>query len=301
MSIYIARLRIGIIAMALAACTQPQAAAPTTIPAAPTPAPTATTVPTTAPTPAPTPAPDLASPFAGADGAFTLYSTRDGSYTRHNPQRSAQQFLPASTFKILNSLIALETGVITDESTIITWDGTRYHNQDWNQDHTLASAFKNSVVWYYQEVARRIGERRMRQYVEAAGYGNQNIGGKIDRFWLDGDLRISADEQVAFLRRPYDEDLPFSTRSIQIVKSIMRQRQTADYTLSGKTGTAVWGDQRMAWFVGYLETQGGTYIFALNMEDPAAAEPLTSERARSTALALLYRLGLLPSPDPDNS
>ena len=166
-----------------------------------------------------------------------LYDLNRNRYIHYDPERCAERFIPASTFKIMNSLIGLETGVIPDEDYVIQWDGTQYAIPSWNQDHTLKTAILNSVVWYYQELARRVGRERMQSYVDAANYGNEDISGQIDTFWLEGGLRISANEQVEFLKRLYQDELPFSTRSVNIVKEILVLEKVGSYQLSGKTGS----------------------------------------------------------------
>jgi beta-lactamase class D len=150
----------------------------------------------------------------------------------------------------------------------------------WNRDHDLASAISVSAVWYFQELARRIGRERMQEWIDRAKYGNQNIGGEIDSFWLTGDIRISPVEEVRFLERLYNEDLPFSHRSMEIVKRILIRRQTGDWTEHGKTGWAGEGDNQVGWYVGYVESAKGVWFFADNIhivkdEDAWARIPLT--------------------------
>jgi beta-lactamase class D len=210
---------------------------------------------------------------------------------RYNPDRAARRFLPASTFKILNSLISLETGVIPDENTVIKWDGTHYEIPSWNQDHTLKTAIAHSVVWYYQELARRAGRDRMQRYVEAARYGNHDLTGAIDSFWLDGALRISADEQVEFLKRLVQNKLPFSTRNLQIVKDILILEKTPLSQLSGKTGTQLRVKPSINWFVGYVENGENTYLFAANLELPTGVTDST--RAKEITLRILRERGLI--------
>jgi beta-lactamase class D len=41
----------------------------------------------------------------------------------------------------------------------------------------------------------------MQTWLERFDYGNRNIAGGQDMFWLDGDLRISALKQVLFLEK----------------------------------------------------------------------------------------------------
>lgn len=226
-------------------------------------------------------------------GAFVLYDAQAGTYTRYNPTRCAQRFIPASTFKILNAMIALETGVIADENEVIQWDGVEWPFVSWNQDHTLKSGMASSVVWFYQELARRIGPERMQQVVTAAGYGNQDIGGEIDSFWLEGDLRISADEQVAFLRRLTDHKLPFSESTMTTVQEIILLEETDAYRLSGKTGWASRVEPQVGWFVGTLERNDNVYFFAVNA---ASYDPTQSlgQISQQIARAILAEMALLP-------
>jgi beta-lactamase class D len=207
----------------------------------------------------------------GVQGAILIYDAKNKRTYQHNPQRNATAFLPASTFKILNSLISLETKVITDENTVLTWDGIPRTVPEWNRDLSMKEAIKISAVWFYQILARRIGHARMQKWVTQVGYGNQDIGRKndIDRFWLEGKLRITPQQQIKFLRRLQQNDLPFSKRSLSIVKNMLVNEQTLDYTLRGKTGLAglEGGIQpQIGWYVGYLEQNDNTYFFATNID-----------------------------------
>ncbi len=235
---------------------------------------------------------DLGSFFQGLTGAFVLYDLSSNQTLRYNLSRCAEQFLPFSTFKILNALIGLETGVIPDENYVIPWDGTLYPNASWNKDQSLKSAIKNSVVWYYQELARRVGHEKMQQYVTASGYGNQDISGQIDNFWLSGGLRISADEQVAFLQRLVQNDLPFSQRAMQIVRDIIVLEKTGTYQLSGKTGSGKMGQDNVSWFVGYLDTKDHVYFFATNIT--GNSPDTQAAKARGITQKILQSMGLLP-------
>jgi beta-lactamase class D len=232
--------------------------------------------------------------FQGGEGAFVLYDLQNDQYLRYNAERCAERFLPASTFKIMNSLIGLESGVIPDENFVIPWDGTPYPIPSWNRDHTLATAIRNSVVWYYQELSRRVGRDRMQSYVDAAGYGNRDISGPIDAFWLEGGLRISADEQVEFLRRLYLDELPFSAGTMRIVRKILVLEETESYQFSGKTGSVQRVPPHTGWFVGYLTVDGNTYFFATNYERSDPEEFASGEEAKTTTWNILKGLGLLP-------
>jgi beta-lactamase class D len=195
---------------------------------------------------------------------------RDRTY-QYNPQRNTNAFLPASTFKIPNSLISLEIGVIPNELAILTWDGVTREIPEWNRDLNMKEAIKLSAIWFYQVLARRVGYDKMQEKVKQIGYGNSNIGSpeSIDNFWLEGELRITPQEQILFLRRLYDDDLPFSARSLAIVKDIMIIEQTPDYTIRGKTGLVGFPPMehtRFGWYVGYLEQNDNVYFFATNID-----------------------------------
>lgn len=184
----------------------------------------------------------------GVEGGFILFDPQENRYVTYNGQRADEPYLPASTFKILNSLIALETGVIGDTNVVLKWDGVERQNPEWNKDQDMQEAFRNSTVWFYQNLARGIGKKRMQHYVKKANYGNENIEGEIDEFWLNGELRITMREQVKILRKLYRNELPFSRRSQQKVKGLMEILQAEKYTVYGKTG---WANQT-GWFVGFV-------------------------------------------------
>jgi beta-lactamase class D len=203
---------------------------------------------------------------AGVKGSFILYNLKKNQYLVYNTERVNSAVLPASTFKIFNSLVALETGVIKDENQVIKWDGVKREIEEWNQDQTMRSAIKYSAVWFYQELARRIGEKRMQYYINLANYGNRNISGGIDKFWLEGGLRISPKQQIDFLVKLYRNQLPFSKRSIDVVKDILINEKTNNYVLRGKTGTVSAVTPKIGWYVGYLESKNDVNFFAINLD-----------------------------------
>ena len=231
---------------------------------------------------------------AKSDGCFILYDLKRDRYIRYNANRCQKRFIPASTFKIFNSLVALETKAIADENTVMAWDGVKRQFPIWNEDQTMRTAFPRSVVWFYQDLARKIGKERMTKYIQAANYGNQDISPKLDSFWLNGNLKISPEEQVKFLVKLYQEDLPFSNSVIKTVKVIMIVDRQEAYTLSGKTG---WsrspdGTNNLGWYVGYLEKADNTYFYALNFENQDPNFPLGTVR-RKILYSILEDLALL--------
>ncbi len=214
----------------------------------------------------------------GHDGCFVLYNLKTDTYLKYNLKKCEEQFIPASTFKIFNSLVALETGVITDEFEVIKWDSVKRFYDKWNQDLDMVNAFKYSAVWYYQELARRIGEEKMQYYISKNHYGNENISGGIDKFWLDGEIRISADEQIEMLKKLYNNSLEFSKRSMDIVKRIMIYDKNDDYTIRAKTGWAMRVEDQIGWFVGYVEKGSDVYFFAVNLQSKEPEEGFVSRK-----------------------
>ena len=215
-------------------------------------------------------APDLGRHFQkfGVTGSIIIYDSKNNRTYEHNPQRNITAFTPASTFKIFNALTALETGVIADDVAILTWDGIYRDFPGWNQDTNLRQGFKNSTVWFYQVLARKIGNERMQQWIDKVGYGNRQIGtsADIDRFWLQEPLKITPKAQIDFLQRLYQGNLPFSKQTMDLVKDIMVREQTPDYTLRAKTGWLTGSKPQIGWFVGYVEQNKNVYFFATNID-----------------------------------
>lgn len=199
------------------------------------------------------------------EATIIVSSLNTGKEYTINKERSKQNFLPASTFKIPNTLIALKEGAIKDENDVIKWDGTDKGLQDWNKDQTLKTAFPVSCVWFYQELAKRVGLEKYTRYLNEMNYGNKRVGTNVDTFWLEGDIRISAVEQVDFLKKVYKEEYSFSKDHYKILKDVMIEEKSTDYTLRGKAGWAQRVTPQIGWYVGYVETKNDTWFFACNL------------------------------------
>ncbi len=228
-------------------------------------------------------------------GTFGIFNNGTGDFTIYNLSRFKDSaYLPASTFKIVNSLIGLETGRIRDEKMVIPWDGIT-RRPEWDKDLTMQEAFKASAVPYYQEVARRIGKDTMQFWLDSLGYGSRYGKAKInkiDTFWLDNSIKVTADEQLGLVKKLYSDQLPFQKRSMRIVKDVMAMEKNANYTLAYKTG---WGFREngnaLGWVVGWVTENQHPYFFALNMD---GAHDLDIATARINILkGILSHLGYL--------
>jgi beta-lactamase class D len=205
----------------------------------------------------------------GTVGTFVGYKVGDYLVIASDKDRSGEAKLPASTFKIPNSLIALETGVVEDpDKDVFKWDGVKRSIEAWNKDHTLRTAIAASAVPVYQAIARRIGQERMQKYVDLFEYGNRNIGGGIDQFWLTGELRIDPVQQVDFVDRLRRTALPISKRSQELVRDILPVTKVGDATIRAKSGLlgAELGKPSLGWMVGWAEKGDAQTVFALNMD-----------------------------------
>jgi beta-lactamase class D len=174
---------------------------------------------------------------------------------------------------------------------VLTWDGIKREIPAWNQDTNLRQGFKNSTVWFYQVLARKIGHERMQKFINQVSYGNRQIGTteQIDKFWLEGPLQITPRQQIDFLQRLYRQDLPFSQRTFDLVQDIMIFERTPNYILRGKTGWANSVKPNIGWFVGYLEQNNNVYFFATNIyindtDDAAARIEITRRSLKALGL-----------------
>lgn len=170
-------------------------------------------------------------------------------------------FLPASTFKIYNSLIALDAGVLPMQGHVFKWDGQPRMFKQWEEDLSLEEAFKRSCVPCYREVARMVGETKMREGLARLGYGNQDMSAGLDLFWLEGGMQITPMAQLRLLYLLAAAKLPFSLAAQAKVADLMVLDRRDGKVLHGKTGWADDGELSTGWFVGWLETPSGNFPF----------------------------------------
>lgn len=226
----------------------------------------------------------------GIEGTFVLHDVARDAYTVHDRQRAGARYIPASTFKIPNTLIALSSGAVANVDEAVPYDGKPVFLPEWAHDMGLRRAIRVSNVPVYQEMARRVGMDRMRGALVRMKYGNMDTGTRVDRFWLDGPLTISALEQTAFLEKLAQGQLPFANVHMAAVRAICRQDQEGGAELYAKTG---WGKRPgqpdIGWWVGWIRKDGKLYTFALNVDMPASGP----DRRGALGKAALQSLGVL--------
>ncbi len=218
------------------------------------------------------------------DITMIIYDPSENKYSGYKIFDAYAPLSPCSTFKIPHALIALELGIVEQESSTIEWDGSMHQVQSWNEDHNLDTAIENSVVWYFQSIAEKIGETNMQTYIDKLDYGNKDISGGMDAFWLKSSLEISSIDQIHFLEKLYNNTLPFKVDHQEYVKSLIKLESNGGKTLYGKTG----GGTNLGWFVGYIKNdnvadENVTY-FALNFKNHDSA---SGENAKRIAIETL--------------
>jgi beta-lactamase class D len=209
--------------------------------------------------------------FPHNKGTFVMRDMLTNQTFIYNEERARKPQPPESTFKIVNALIGLQVGVVQDEYEVKRWDGVKRSRGEWNKDHTLGSAMRASAVWYYQAMARDIGKERMQEWLNKLNYGNKDISAGIDTFWLNSSLQISPLEEMEFLSRLVQEKLPFDKKHMKTVKRMLIQEEGDNYTLFGKTGTR--NNPPAGWFVGFVESNYHTYVFAANIDGQGTVAP----------------------------
>lgn len=209
--------------------------------------------------------------FQGKEGCFLLYDLKANKVIyRFNEKRCASRFAPCSTFKVALSLMALDQGVLKDETTTFKWDGVDRRNPAWNRDTSAADWMRNSVVWYSQRITPQLGPETIKDYLARFDYGNRDISGGLTTFWLGSTLKISADEQLRFWERFWRGDLPVSRHAVDITKKIIPLETSASgMELSGKTGSHVTDKEQLGWFIGHLAGPKGEYLVIVNYTGPA--------------------------------
>ena len=232
---------------------------------------------------------------AGYRATVVVYDVRRNKYQAVHAERAARRLVPASTFKIVNALAALDLGVVAGPAAVIPWDSVERDRRELNRDLDLREAFRVSAVPHFQHLARQIGPVRMRRALERAGYGNRDIGSVVDRFWLDGPLRVSPLEQVQLLTRLQRGELPFSPRAIAAVRDMMVVEQTPAYTVRAKTGWAQPGGDEVGWWVGWVERGPDVYVFATSLEAANPTDAFGPARERITR-RVLAALGAVDAP-----
>ncbi|MDK2596076.1 penicillin-binding transpeptidase domain-containing protein [Pseudoalteromonas obscura] len=225
---------------------------------------------------------------------MVVYSEQTDKWQIINKSRAERAFSPFSTYKIPNTLILLEEQKI-DTKTSYKVDTHAYPVQKWwpsvwqSDDIKVKDAFSYSVLPLYQMWTNSLNKPEIKTYLSQFNYGNQDINGPLDEFWLNSSLQISAMEQIEFLRRLDEKTLGLSKQTYQTFDAIFLKQSTSEYQLYAKTGTGPIAKKTyLGWYVGKIENAQGTHYFAFNMHAPSFKEMVNVrvDKAHATLKAL---------------
>lgn len=227
----------------------------------------------------------------GVSGSFVMLDVSNQRYYVHERSKASKRVVPASTYKIPHSLIALQLGVVTSVDEILPYGGKSQRLPQWEKDMSLREAITMSNVPVYQGVAKKIGLTAMRRSLKQLEYGNQQVGKDVERFWLDGPLAISPREHLDFLARLAAKTLPIKEKHQQAVIDILLIESSVDYRLYAKTGWADSPEPDVGWWVGWVEKGDAHYVFALLIDIHKDAD---AKVRKPLGEALLKSLNIVP-------
>jgi bla regulator protein blaR1 len=233
---------------------------------------------------------NLSKYFADYEGSFVLYNKKTEQYNIYNKNKSTLRISPDSTYKIYSALYGLESNTISSENSTFKWNGIIYPSDTWNKDQSLSTAMKNSTTWYFQELDKKVELEKIQAFLNSINYGNHNLSGGIDQYWLESSLKISPVEQVQLLQAFYTNQLGLKPENIKTVKDTIKLEEKDGAILSGKTGTGTVNGKNMnGWFIGYVETEQNTYFFATNIQHGSNSN---GKKAAEVTLSILRDKGI---------
>ena len=238
---------------------------------------------------------------ARAQSCFLLYEVGKGDVRRRPADICTTRLLPASTFKIPHALAALDAGVVSGPDELMKYDGAETSMEAWRHDHTLQTAMRDSVVWYFQRIAERLGLERERAYLRKFGYGNADPSSGLTTFWLGGSLQITPEEQLLFMRRLYAGQLDVSPAAMRTVRQLIVQPQglitnalgrhpfaapwPPGTTVSAKTGSGTdRGGKAVRWLVGHVRRGERSWVFVSCVAGAADTPALAAVDQAAAAL-----------------
>jgi len=241
--------------------------------------------------------------FDGTQGVLVVIDCESGEMFLSNPALAHEAFGPCSTFKIWNTLIGIEESILREpDEPFWKWDGEERSFSGWNRDLTLREAFTASCVPAFQELARKTGPERMQAWLDRLGYGNKDMCGRPDSFWLpragQPNILITPEQQAEMVGKLVTGKLPIKKESAAMLLDIMRIESSARSTLFGKTGSGLRAakdgpsndnDFDMGWLVGVLDSGGHKYAYSCLV----LGSGLGGKDARGIVQAIFRNSGML--------
>lgn len=246
---------------------------------------------------------DFKKEFSDRDGCFLISDLKTGKViSEYNSKRCQERFSPCSSFKIAAATMAFDKGIFKDENQVVKWDGIKRDREGINKDLTPLTWMNESAKWVTEWIMPQLGTEAIKSFLSSFTYGNQDFSGGMKDSWVTSSLKISAHEQVEFLRKLWKYQLPVSRRSVDLTKKIILvQKLGTKSELYGKTGTGCLvghacmdrPGKMLGWFVGVLKSDSQEYVFAANASDLVDQSPPAGARMRKTAISILEKKGLV--------
>ena len=246
--------------------------------------------------------------FEGMNGAAVLYDPAVNHFQIYNRELADTRRSPCSTFKIISSLVGLETGAISSGDSTRKWSGETFWNDDWNRDISFDEAFSTSCVWYFRQVIDDIGKETIQAELEKLRYGNQDISDWEGRentnnsnpaltgFWIESSLKISPREQTEVMERIFGDSSDYSEETIRRLEQVMLLSEQPEngVRIYGKTGMGkARGVTVDAWYTGFAQKDDKRLYFCIYLGESPGAE-VTSARAREIAAEIVSAAFLSP-------
>jgi beta-lactamase class D len=207
---------------------------------------------------------------------YVLLVDRNGTTASWAHRLTAQDaFLPCSTFKLPHALVALDTGVIAPGKDRRRCDPRECHSAHGELD--LAGAIRESCISYFRQTARAIGPARMAAGLAKLGYPATGTLEPLDGFWLTGGMRITAEQQLRWIRRFFTEPLPVKAEHLAVVRATTRRAPAGDCLVEGKTGASRDG---VGWFVGQVTREGRPFWVTVLLRGKGASGHEAERRLR---------------------
>jgi beta-lactamase class D len=242
----------------------------------------------------------LSSQFKGRYGGLEIYDAQSKLSFRVNTPRLSERLPPCATYLVPHMVIALGTGVLKENEAPLAFDAAKYADapmwpSSWRREQTFDSALKDSVRWYAQELAQKMGSARITANLKRIKYGNADITGGLDKFWMSSSLLVTSFEQIDFMKALRDGKLGFNPRINKLVQDALVVEKTVDYTIFGKYGSCPMPDGKyLGWLVGYIERAGKVWYYALNLDGKSVAD--FSGIRLDIVRGSMIELGFLPEP-----
>jgi len=229
---------------------------------------------------------------AGVQGSFGLFDNGQGHFTIYNlPRYRDSLYQPGATFDILLSLVAVQTGVVKDDTAEIAPGITIKQAFDANPYIKKGTFDLLPQATFFQALADRIGKDTLKKWIDSLQYGNKNIGTDTTAFWHDNTLKINADEQLGLLKKLYFDQLPFFQRTQAIARRMIPAENNSSYRLTYKTAQGTKEDgHAIGWVMGWVEENKHPYFFVVNLESADPNKDL-GETGLTIAKGILQQLG----------